>query len=162
MQHHQKDFLKKLSWLNPDSTEYMLSFYGLRSTFTNKPELHLLNDLIIPIKISCTQLFEDSRNYTIDIWDVHFSNKLQYNYIEEIIKQGIKEIQKNRNILVWCMFEGGFVDGSRLFNEWEINLTYAICLPNNEPKIFLGDKIEDQKEVVFEEVNKYLRNVIKI
>lgn len=142
-----KEFIEDLSWLSVEKPAPIIIVYGMRKIGVKEPTIDSLSYSPIIKKVFITKLFNEEGNWPvyIDVVDIYLTEELNLikdsntlKLLKDLISYLLVTICEQNAILSWCMFEGGFMNIDNLFNNWEIESTYAFCLPGDKPVFALG------------------------
>lgn len=155
----ENEFLDEISWTNPEKNRVTITVCALR--LANQPEVILTKRPTFEGLNQTTLSFDREKvPIAIDVFDI--TVKKEFENLQSLLHDILKEALGLGATLSWCMIDGGLVEVRNLFHSWEIESTYAICLPKGEPNFAfnLKDRKGDVWRKVFEKVNLYIREQI--
>lgn len=153
-----KEFIKNLAWSEAACFDPIISIFGVREQISNSSDFHNIRNEYNIKGISYHELvFENHEPFrVIDSWDIRLSS--EFKKYEEIISNVFHILNRDKYLTSWCMFEGGMIDFSMSFDDWEIQSTYAVISPEGNIHFAFTKEERAQKEwhEIFTEINNHL------
>lgn len=123
-------FIKELSWSAVNNFEPVVSIYSLNKIESNKIDTSIYERIYRFKRINYSEL-SINELAKIDVLDFYFfKESLDY---KKVVSEAMKLLLSNGALFTWGMIEGGLVNINNLFKQWEIESTYAMCFPFEEP-----------------------------
>jgi hypothetical protein len=139
-------FIKELSWSAINNFEPIISIYWLSKIDSKRIDISIFDNIYNFKKANYSELSieESESSARIEVLDFHFyKESMDY---KKFVAEIMKLILSNGALFTWSMIEGGLVNINNLFKQWEIESTYAMCFPFEEPSYAFDITFRKSKE----------------